>query len=279
MGQDSVICGTWLILCGTWLIHMRYMTLWYVECESFTCGTWLNCIEDMTHLYKGHDASIYGTHLIHMRDMARSHAGVMCKWRAMTHSTSSEVCRYYTRLLSHTYNITQIWSAETFRPVYAIKGVLFPRGSWREVGGEAKQIPTLASHIPVVCVDIQKSAVSLKRCNFVSSIYASLCMWIKDAVLCIRRDWAKNSSTCVAWLFDTWTWLLMCDWDDSSMYVTWLIDTCGHTLLDTSYWYMWARLVDMCGYDTRMHVDTTDRCVKMTHPSVWHKWLIHVDTN
>mmetsp|Transcript_88580 Transcript_88580/g.143493 ORF Transcript_88580/g.143493 Transcript_88580/m.143493 type:complete len:85 (-) Transcript_88580:142-396(-) len=36
-------------------------------------------------------------------------------------------------------------------------------GFWREVGREAKEIQMLASHTPITCVDIQKSAVSLKR--------------------------------------------------------------------------------------------------------------------
>jgi len=96
------------------------------------------------------------------------------------------------------------------------------------------------------------------------------------------------------WFFKLCGFVLKCVWDDASMYVTWLMDTCGHTWLDTTYGYMWSWLVDMCGYDTWMHVDTTDRytwkwLMQVCDISDWCMWtrrsdtcehvsLIHVDT-
>jgi len=155
---------------------------------------------------------------------AISHADVVCKkliqiwWRTLHHHSFR---RYCTRVLPNTYNIMQIRYAHKFYLVYAIGGVLFHRGFWRDVGREAKEIQMLASHTPITCVDIQKWAVSLERCDFVSSNYLGL-------------------SSCVCEMTHP------CTWHDSWIHV------------DTPYW---TRLIDTCGHDSSICVDMTHECM------------------
>jgi len=87
VGQDSIICGAWLI-------HMWHASIYmYLGPDSFMCGrdactnmnTWNEAVSwihsrDMTHSYVWHDAFICWTWLIHMWDIIHS-----CLW-GLTHS-------------------------------------------------------------------------------------------------------------------------------------------------------------------------------------------------